>query len=117
VSTANWLALVLSCFAAAGTWLAGKGKWQGWAIGLASQPVWVVFALVAHTPALLLSTLVYGSVYGRNAWLWYVSARAAKYLGVPPVASAPRAERYTKGGYQGSSPANKVGPPSKSRRW
>lgn len=71
MNAANWIALLLGFLGAAGMWMAGKGKWQGWAIGLASQPVWAIFAIVAHTPALLLTPLVYGTVYARNALCWW----------------------------------------------
>jgi hypothetical protein len=75
MSLANWIALVLAGFGAAGMWVAGKGDWRGWAIGLASQPVWAAFAIAAHTPALLLTPLIYGSVYGRNAYRWWSQSR------------------------------------------
>lgn len=70
MNAANYLALALAGFAAAGMWVAGQGKWQGWAIGLASQPVWAAFAIAAHAPALLLTPMIYGAVYFRNMRKW-----------------------------------------------
>lgn len=70
MSTAQWLGLVLAVWGAAGMWAAGRGRWAGWAMGLAVQPVWVAFALVVHSWPLVLSPALYGSVYARNLWRW-----------------------------------------------
>lgn len=64
------LSLILAAAGCTGLILAGRGKWQGWAVGLAVQPVWAVFALVTHGYGLLVTCLMYGTVYGRNLLAW-----------------------------------------------
>lgn len=44
--------------------------WQGWAIGLAVQPVWAVFAFVTEAYGLLITCVMYGAVYGKNLIKW-----------------------------------------------
>jgi hypothetical protein len=87
VTTAQVLSLVLAVFGAAGMWVAGRGRWQGWALGLAAQPVWAVFALVVHTWPLLLSPLLYGFVYARNLLRW--RRHRAKERALPGLAVIP----------------------------
>lgn len=67
---AFWLSLVLAAFACSGLILAGRGKWQGWAIGLASQPIWALFAIVTKSYGFLITCLMYGTVYGKNLVKW-----------------------------------------------
>jgi hypothetical protein len=64
------LSLVLAVAGCTGLVLAGRGMWQGWAVGLAVQPVWAAFAIVTHGYGLLLTCLMYGSVYARNLLRW-----------------------------------------------
>lgn len=70
MNTATWLSLVLAAAGCTGLLLAGRGQWQGWAIGLAVQPVWAVFAVVTHAYGLLATCVAYGLVYGRNLHRW-----------------------------------------------
>lgn len=67
---AFWLSLVLAAMGCAGLLLAGKGKWYGWGIGLAVQPVWATYAIVTKGYGLLLTCLMYGTVYSRNLLRW-----------------------------------------------
>lgn len=62
---AFYLSLVLAAFACTGLLLAGRGKWYGWAVGLAAQPFWALFAIVTKSYGLIITCLMYGSV---NAW-------------------------------------------------
>ena len=75
MTAAQVLGAILALWGAAGMYVAGKGQWKGWARGLAAQPVWVAFALVVHSWPLVLSPLLYGTVYGRNLWRWYREAK------------------------------------------
>lgn len=68
------LSIVLATTGCLGLLLAGKGKWQGWAIGLAAQPVWAAFAIETKAWGLLVSCLMYGTVYGKNLLAWRRSA-------------------------------------------
>lgn len=67
---AFWLSIVLAASSCFGLLLAGRGKWQGWAVGLATQPVWAWFALVTKSYGLLLVGVMYTSVYAKNLWKW-----------------------------------------------
>lgn len=69
---AFWLSLVLAAAGCTGLLLAGKGKWYGWAVGLAVQPVWAAYAIVTKGYGLLLTCLMYGFVNARNLWKWKV---------------------------------------------
>lgn len=67
---AFWLSLVLATMGCAGLLLAGKGKWYGWGVGLAVQPVWATYAIVTRGYGLLLTCLMYGTVNARNLIRW-----------------------------------------------
>lgn len=68
--TAFWLSLIMAAAGCLGLVLAGRGMWQGWAIGLAVQPVWAVFAVVTEGYGLLITAGMYGFVYARNLRNW-----------------------------------------------
>jgi nicotinamide riboside transporter PnuC len=53
-----------------GIWLAGRRNLWGWAIGLAAQVLWIVFALVTGQYGFIFSALAYGFVYARNWLRW-----------------------------------------------
>ena len=63
----SWL---LTTIGIIGLYLAGSKKRKGWAIGLASQGLWVIYALSTNQLGFLASAGVYGFVYARNYWLW-----------------------------------------------
>lgn len=81
---AFWLSVGIAASGALGLWLAGKGMWQGWAVGLIGQPIWFVFGLVTHGYGLCVTCAMYGTVYTRNL----VRARRTSVLGTwrEPVA-------------------------------
>lgn len=70
MNLAFWLSLVLAGAGCTGLWLAGKGSWYGWGVGLAVQPVWAAYALLTHGYGLLLTCLMYGTVYTKNLLKW-----------------------------------------------
>jgi hypothetical protein len=65
-----WLSIVMALAGCTGLYLAAKGKWQGWAVGLAVQPVWAIFALVTKGYGLLVTCGMYGFVYYNNLMKW-----------------------------------------------
>jgi hypothetical protein len=69
--TAFVLSMVLALTGCLGLILAGRGMWQGWAVSLAVQPVWAAFGIVTRGYGLLLSCLMYGTVYARNLRRWH----------------------------------------------
>lgn len=70
LNLAFWLSLILAAAGCSGLILAGKGKWYGWAVGLAVQPVWATYAIVTKGYGLLITCLMYGIVNARNLWKW-----------------------------------------------
>jgi hypothetical protein len=73
------LSWVLGVGGACGMWLAGRKSWTGWAVGLAMQPVWLLFAWRAHAWGLIVSPLLYGSVYARNLARWHRERGSREY--------------------------------------
>lgn len=61
-----WMSLGMSVLGCSGFLLAGKGKWYGWGLNLAGQPIWVVFSIVTHGYALLISSFLYSWVFYKN---------------------------------------------------
>lgn len=70
LNLAFWLSVVLAASSCFGLLLAGRGRWQGWAVGLATQPIWAWFAIVTKSYGLLLVGVMYTSVYAKNLWKW-----------------------------------------------
>lgn len=88
---AFWLSLVLAAAGCTGLWAAGKGKWYGWSVGLAVQPVWATYAIVTKGYGLLLTCFMYGTVNARNLWKWRQrEASVKRYL-----TKGVNAERYS----------------------
>lgn len=73
----TWSA-VLAAVGIAGLLLAGRGRWEGWAVGLGAQVLWVVYALVTQQWGFIASAVAYGVVYGTNAWRWRTAKKIAR---------------------------------------
>lgn len=71
---------VLTGVGVLGLWLAGRGSWQGWAVGLGAQVLWVGYAVSTHQLGFLVSALVYGTVYARNARRWRAQVHAREVV-------------------------------------
>lgn len=65
-----WWSYLLTVFGLTGLVLAGRNKSLGWAIGLAAQVLWFVYAVVTQQWGFIVSALAYGSVYFRNWRAW-----------------------------------------------
>jgi hypothetical protein len=61
---------VLSSLGVLGMILAGKKRWEGWAIGLVSEGLWMVYAIVTHQLGFVLGALAYGGVFTKNLLSW-----------------------------------------------
>lgn len=68
--TLQILGWVLSVGGACGMYLAGRKSWYGWVLGLCLQPAWLLFAVIEREWGLVVSPLLYGSVYARNLIRW-----------------------------------------------
>jgi uncharacterized membrane protein YjjB (DUF3815 family) len=71
-----WWSWLLTAVGVFGLYLAGKRSRWGWAVGLGAQGLWISYALFSNQFGFLASALAYGSVYGRNLYLWSRERRA-----------------------------------------
>lgn len=62
---------VLAAVGIAGIYLAGKKSKWGWALGLAAQVLWLIFAVATAQYGFILTAVSYGAVYGKNLWQWH----------------------------------------------
>lgn len=73
---------ILAVVGVSGLYVAGRGSWVGWAIGLASQVLWLVYSITTEQWGFLVSCFLYGVVHLRNLITWLSPA-------VQPVGRAP----------------------------
>ncbi len=76
------LSLIMAAGGCLGLILAGQGKWYGWAVGLTMQPFWIAFGILTKGYGLIITALMYGTVYSRNLYKW----RKEQSLATTPVA-------------------------------
>lgn len=62
--------LLTSIVTIIGIWLAGSHRWEGWAVGLGNQLLWLVFIVMFKAWGLLLLTAALSFVYTRNLLRW-----------------------------------------------
>lgn len=70
--------LVLAAIGLAGLWLSGSMRKSGWAVGVAAQVLWIIFAITYEAWGFIVTALAYGTVYARNWWRWRVAEREAE---------------------------------------
>lgn len=85
---AFWLSIFLALNTCFGMYVVGKGQWQGWAIGLASQPVWALFAVITKSYGLLITCVIFGSTYYKNLMKWRREKKAADEWNYNSIAQA-----------------------------
>ena len=88
---------VLTALGGAGVLLAGSRKRVGWAIGLAVQPLWLVYAVVTGQWGFIGSALLYGGIYLRNWLKW--RREAARIMVAPEWKTHREQVRFTPGRY------------------
>ncbi|GGK38139.1 hypothetical protein GCM10010124_33700 [Pilimelia terevasa] len=59
----SWL---LTAVGVTGLYLAGRNSWTGWAVGLASQLLWLAYSVTTGQWGFLVSVFAYGAVHARN---------------------------------------------------
>ena len=64
------LSIFLTIFGCVGLVAAGKGKWYGWAINLAGQPIWFAFGVVTKGYGLCIGSVMYAIVFAGNLRKW-----------------------------------------------
>jgi hypothetical protein len=68
--------LLLAGFGVFGLWVAGRNDWRGWALGLADEGLWIIYAVHTGQWPFALSALAYGWVYWRNLRAWRAKSSA-----------------------------------------
>ncbi|QXO12998.1 membrane protein [Arthrobacter phage Kardesai] len=63
----SWIVTIVGVI---GWYFVGKKYWWSWFIGLFCQILWFVYATVSQQPAFYISVLLYGTIYGKNAYQW-----------------------------------------------
>lgn len=63
-----------------GIWLAGRKSLWGWAVGVAAQALWIMYALVTGQYGFIVSALAYAAIYGRNWWKWAAERQAEEVI-------------------------------------
>lgn len=58
---------VLAAFGLTGLWLAGSGKALGWIVGVATQVLWIAYALATRQYGFIVTAAAYAVVYARGA--------------------------------------------------
>jgi hypothetical protein len=93
--------------------VAGRGKWQGWAIGLGTQPIWATYAIITKGYGLLLTCAMFTTVYTKNLIKWrrdetlvkaleagvnsgFITANEARGMGKAGLSFPAKSERVTK---------------------
>lgn len=76
MSSANVAGLGLAALGVLTMWLVGQGRWWGWAVALAAQPVWAAFFVSVGSWTLVLSPAMYAVVYARNLVRWHAAKEA-----------------------------------------
>ena len=75
MDTAWWWSWLLMIVGVTGLVFAAKKLWWAWLIGLFSEVLWVVYAIVTNQLGFIIFAVVYAVVYARNAYLWKVESR------------------------------------------
>ena len=65
----------LTAVGVTGLWIAGRGYWWAWLIGLFAQVLWLTYALATKQYGFIVSAFAYGFVYARNAHHWWTTAQ------------------------------------------
>ena len=53
-----------------GLWLVRNHGWA-WGINLASQAVWIAYAVATEQYGFIVASLAYSAVFGKNLWHWW----------------------------------------------
>jgi len=68
----SWL---LSIVGAAGVFLTGKKDWRGWAIGVLSELLWFIYAIVTKQYGFIFGCILYTTVFIKNLNNWLYAHR------------------------------------------
>lgn len=63
----SWILAAIGVF---GLWLTTKRMWQGFAVGVAVQLLWIAYALTTSQYGFIASALAYGAVNSLGLYRW-----------------------------------------------
>lgn len=84
-----WWSVLLSAVGILGLYIAGRGSYWGWAIGLAAQALWLTYSISTQQWGFLASVLGYGSVYARNIYRWRKKQTTAPTVATVALCACP----------------------------
>lgn len=61
---------LLTAVGVVGLLIAGRKNLWGWAICIASQVLWAIYAITTHQLGFLIAAGIYSAVYGKNFLAW-----------------------------------------------
>lgn len=71
----SWL---LSCVGGLGIFLAGRKDWRGWAVGIISEVLWLVYAVVTKQYGFIFGSILYSTILVNNLVGWLEEHRVRK---------------------------------------
>ncbi|MBY8872874.1 hypothetical protein K7640_13620 [Micromonospora sp. PLK6-60] len=72
--SAQWWSWALTLVGLTGWWLTGRRLWQGWAVSLSVQILWLAYALVTEQYGFIVAALSYGAMATLNLRRWRAEA-------------------------------------------
>ena len=61
---------ILTAVGIVGLWLTGRKSRWGFAVGLAAQVLWFLYAILTQQWGFIASCCLFGFLYARNFWRW-----------------------------------------------
>ena len=65
-----WWSYALTIIGVSGVFLAGRKDWRGWAVGILSEIIWIIYAIVTMQYGFIFGALAYGAVFTKNLIDW-----------------------------------------------
>mgnify|MGYP006283092287 CR=1 FL=1 len=65
-----WWSYALTLVGVCGVFLAGRKDWRGWAVGILSEILWIVYAVSTKQYGFIIGALAYGAVFTKNLVEW-----------------------------------------------
>lgn len=65
-----WWSVLLTTVGITGLWIVSNHRWQGWLISLASEILWIAYAVVTQQWGFIAAAVVYSCVHARALYRW-----------------------------------------------
>ncbi|MGW1059379.1 hypothetical protein [Micromonospora rubida] len=75
--TAQWWSWALTAIGLTGWWLTGRRMWQGWAVAIAVQILWLAYALATAQYGFIVASVAYGALAAHNLRRWLLTEATA----------------------------------------